>query len=163
MTSTPTTRQTCSARQWVWSLWSWGWNRADTETFASLTAGMGLSAAVGANPLLMVVVVVAAARAFHKARCGGDYTELVDGGFKGAVGSGATMAAIALSTSAGGPAGVALLVGITAGIVANSATKKREPDRNRPVRRHPSRRHGYRPHYRGGRRPAGRRWDEASA
>ena len=33
------------------------------------------------------------------------------------------MAAIALATSAGGPAGVALLVGITAGIVANSATK----------------------------------------
>ena len=100
-----------------------GWNRADTETFASLTASMGLPAAVGANPLLMVVVVVAAARAFHKARPGGEYTELVDGGFKGAVGSGATMAAIALATSAGGPAGVALLVGITAGIVANSATK----------------------------------------
>ena len=100
-----------------------GWNRADTGTFASLTASMGLSAAVGANPLLMVVVVVAAARAFHKARGGGEYAELVNGGFKGAVGSGATMAAVALATSAGGPAGVALLVGLTAGIVANSATK----------------------------------------
>ena len=100
-----------------------GWNRADTETFASLIAGMGLSAAVGANPLLMVVVVVATARAFHKARSVGEYTELVDGGFKGAVGSGATLAAIALATSAGGPAGAALLVGLTAGIVANSATK----------------------------------------
>ena len=97
-----------------------GWNRADTETFASLTASMGLPAAVGANPLLMVV---AAARAFHKARPDGEYTKLVDGGFKGAVGSGATMAAVALTTSAGGPAGVALLVGITAGIAANSATK----------------------------------------
>ena len=71
----------------------------------------------------MVVVVGAAARAFHKARPGGEYTELVDGGFKGAVGSGATMAAVALATSAGGPAGVALLVGLTAGIAANSATK----------------------------------------
>ena len=68
-------------------------------------------------------MVVAAARAFHKARPGGEYTELVDGGFKGAVGSGATLAAVALATSAGGPAGVALLVGLTAGIVANSATK----------------------------------------
>ena len=57
----------------------------------------------------MVVVVVAAARAFHRVRRGGEYTELVDGGFKGAVGSGATMAAVALATSAGGPAGVALL------------------------------------------------------
>ena len=100
-----------------------GWNRADTETFASLTASMGLSAAVGANPLLLVVVVVAAAKAFHKARPGGEYTELVDGGFKGAVGSGATLAAVALVGSAGGPAGVALLVGITTGIVASSATK----------------------------------------
>ena len=100
-----------------------GWNRADTETFASLTAGMGLSAAVGANPLLMVVVVVAAARAFHKARNGGEYTELVDGGFKGAVGSGRQWRRSRLTTSAGGPAGVALLIGITAGIVANSATK----------------------------------------
>ena len=33
------------------------------------------------------------------------------------------MAAIALTASAGGPAGVALLVGLTAGIVANTATK----------------------------------------
>ena len=95
------------------------WNRADTETFASLTASMGLSAAVGANPLLLVVVVVTAARTFHKARGGGEYAELVDGGFKGAVGSGATMAAVALTTSTGGPAGVALLVGLT----ANSARK----------------------------------------
>ena len=100
-----------------------GWNRADTETFTSLTAGMGLSAAAGANPLLMVVVVVATSRAFHKARSVGEYTELVDGGFKGSVGSGATLAAIALVGSAGGPAGAALLVGLTAGIVANSATK----------------------------------------
>ena len=100
-----------------------GWNRADTETFSKVAAGMGLSAAVGANPLLMVVVVATTARAFDKARIGGEYTELVDGGFKGAVSSGATLAAIALVGSAGGPAGVALLVGLTAGIVANSATK----------------------------------------
>ena len=99
-----------------------GWNRADTETFSHLTASMGLSAAVGANPLLMIVMVVAAARAFHKARHG-EYAELVDGGFKGAVGSGATLAAVALVSSAGGPAGVALLVGLTAGIAVNSATK----------------------------------------
>ena len=100
-----------------------GWNRADTETFAKIAASMGLSAAVAANPLLMVVVVVAAARAFHKARHGDEYDELVDGGFKGAVGSGATVAAVAVVSSAGGPAGAALLVGITAGVVANSATK----------------------------------------
>ena len=100
-----------------------GWNRADTETFSHLTASMGLSAAVSANPLLMIVMVVAAARAFHKARHGDEYAELVDGGFKGAVGSGATLAAVALVSSAGGPAGVALLVGLTAGIAVNSATK----------------------------------------
>ena len=132
-----------------------GWNRADTETFASLTAGMGLSAAVGANPLLLVSVVVAAARAFHKARCGDDHTELVDGGFKGAVGSGATMAAIALATSARGSGAPSRHHRRHRRQLRN---EEREPDRNRPIRRHPSRRHGYRPRNRGGRRPAGGRW-----
>ena len=134
-----------------------GSNRADTETFASLTAGMGLSAAVGANPLLLVVVVVAAARAFDKARSGGEYTELVDGGFKGAVGSGATLAAVALVRSAGGPPGVALLVGLTAGIVANSATKNVSLTAIARFVATRAAAHDYRPRHSGAHRPAGGR------
>ena len=58
------------------------WNRADTEDFSRLVGGMGVSAVMGANPLLLLVTVVALARAFHKAHHAGEYTELVDGHLK---------------------------------------------------------------------------------
>ena len=139
-----------------------GWNRADTETFASLTAAMGLSAAVGTNPLLMVVMVATAARALHKARSGGEYTELVDGGFKGAVGSGATMAAIAARDIGRRARGSRTPGRPHRWHRRQLRNEEREPDRNRPIRRHPSRRHGYRPRHRGGPRPAGGRWARRS-
>ena len=98
------------------------WNRADTETFAKLVGGMGLAAAISANPLLLLVTVVALARAFQKARVTGEYAEFVDGQFRGVAGSGAALAAIALVGVIGGPAGLALLVGLTVGILVNAAT-----------------------------------------
>ena len=100
------------------------WNRADTEGFAKLAGSMGLSSALAANPALLVVTVVALARAFQKARQTGDYAALVDGQVKGAIGTGSTLAAVSLVGVAGGPAGVALLAGLAAGILANQATKK---------------------------------------
>ena len=100
-----------------------GWNRADTETFARLAAGIGMSAAVSVNPLLMSVSVVALARAFHKANSSNEYTELAEGGLKGALTTGSSLGAVALVGVAGGPAGVAMLVGITAGVLAHAATK----------------------------------------
>ena len=100
------------------------WNRADTEGFAKLAGSMGVSSALAANPALLVVTVVALARAFQKARQTGDYAALVDGQVKGAIGTGSTLAAVSLVGVAGGPAGVALLAGLTAGILANQATKK---------------------------------------
>ena len=100
------------------------WNRADTEGFAKLAGSMGLSSALAANPALLVVTVVALARAFQKARQTGDYAGLVDGQVKGAIGTGSALAAVSLVGVAGGPVGVALLAGLTAGILANKATKK---------------------------------------
>ena len=100
-----------------------GWNKAETESFASLAAGMGMSAAVNANPLLLAVSVVAFGRAFHKANHADDYVELAEGGLKGAIGTGASLGTIALVGVAGGPAGVALLAGVTAGVLAHVATK----------------------------------------
>jgi len=100
-----------------------GWNNAETESFASLAAGMGMSATVSANPLLLAVSVVALGRAFHKANHAGEYLELAEGGLKGAFGTGASLGAIALVGVAGGPAGVALLAGVTAGVLAHVATK----------------------------------------
>ena len=100
------------------------WNRADTEAFAKLAGSMGVSSDLAANPALLVVTVVALARAFQKARQTGDYAALVDGQVKGAIGTGSTLAAVSLVGVAGGPAGVALLAGLTAGILVNQATKK---------------------------------------
>ena len=99
------------------------WNRADTETFSKLVGGMGLSAVLSANPLLLIITVVALARAFHKARMSGEYTEFVDGQFKGVAGAGATIGAVTLVGIAGGPWGVALIAGLVAGILANQAMK----------------------------------------
>jgi hypothetical protein len=98
------------------------WNRADTEDFARLTAGIAVSAACSTNPLLLIVAVVSAGRAFDNARRGDDYSELADGVFKGGTTAAATAAAIGVTTAAGGPAGVALLVGVTAGILATKTT-----------------------------------------
>ena len=99
------------------------WNRADTETFAKLAGGMGLSAVFSANPLLLILTVVAMARAFHVAHRSGEYTEFVDGQFKGVVGAGATIGAVTVVGIAGGPAGVALIAGLVTGILVNGAMK----------------------------------------
>ncbi len=99
------------------------WNRADTESFARLVGGMGVSALASTNPLLLIVTVVALARAFHKAHQTGEYAEFVDGQLKGAAGSGATLAAVTMVGTLGGPAGLALLVGMTTGVLAHKATE----------------------------------------
>ena len=97
------------------------WNNGDVEDFSKLVGGMGLSAAVGANPLLLIVTVVALARAFHTARKSGDWKEFTDGLAKGGICTGAVL----LTTSlVGGPAVVVLLTGICVGIAANRATAK---------------------------------------
>ena len=51
-------------------------NRADTEGFAKLAGSMGLSSALAANTALLVVTVVALARALQQARQTGDYAAL---------------------------------------------------------------------------------------
>ncbi len=97
------------------------WKQAETETFGQLVGEMGLDVALGANPLLLILTVVAFARAFHKARQSGEYKELADGTFRDSLGAGATIAAVAV---VGGPAIIALLVGIVTGVVVNKLTKK---------------------------------------
>ena len=100
------------------------WRRADTEEFARLTAGMGLSAAASLNPLLLLVVLVSAAQAFCKAKSRGEYAELADGAFRGAATSAASIGAITLVTAAGGTAGAGLLLGVAAGVLAHAATQR---------------------------------------
>ncbi|MDD9999768.1 MAG: hypothetical protein OXQ89_18670 [Rhodospirillaceae bacterium] len=100
------------------------WRNSDTESFAKLVGGMGVSAAMGTNPLLLIVTVVALANAFHKAHYGGEYAEFVDGHLKGGASAGATLVAASHVAAVGGPAGVALLAGLSAGILAHKATEK---------------------------------------
>lgn len=99
------------------------WNSADTETFTRLVGSMGLSAAVGANPLLLIVSVVALGRAFHKAHLTGEYAALTDGLFKGGLSSGAALAAVGLVGVAGGPAGVGLLASLVAGVLTQKVSQ----------------------------------------
>lgn len=55
--------------------------------------GMGLAAVAGANPLLLIVAVVALGRAFHNARQTGDYKEFTDGLARGGICTGAVLLA----------------------------------------------------------------------
>ncbi len=100
------------------------WNRADTERFSRIVGSLGLSGVISANPLLLIVAVVSLAKAFHKAQQTGEYAELVDGQFRGAMGTGATLAAVSLVAAAGGPVGVPLLAGLATGVLVNKATNR---------------------------------------
>ena len=99
------------------------WNNDDVEEFSGLVSGMGLSAVVSANPLMLVVTVVALARAFHIARKTGDWKEFTDGLIKGGICTGAVLL-VTSSSLVSGPAVVVLLTGICVGILANQATKR---------------------------------------
>ncbi|MDE0269270.1 MAG: hypothetical protein OXI96_09635 [Acidimicrobiaceae bacterium] len=99
------------------------WNRADTEQFAQVVASMGLPAAVGLNPLLLLVTAVAAAQSFNKARSSGDYSALADGAFRGGATSAASLGAVSALVAAGGPAGAGLLAGMAAGVLVHQTVK----------------------------------------
>ena len=102
---------------------AFAWSRSTTEKFSKIVGGMLIPALRG-NPILMIVTVVSLAKAFHKAHVSGEYTELLDGTVKGGISSGATMVAVAQVSALGGPAGLALLVGVSTGLLAAKATQK---------------------------------------
>ena len=93
------------------------WNRSDVEQFSRLVGGMGLAAALSANPMLLIVAVVCLAKAFSEARSEGRLGDVADGLACGTATSVTTLGAVALTSMAGGPAGLALLVGLVAGVV----------------------------------------------
>ena len=97
------------------------WNSDDVEQFAQIVGGMGLSAVVGANPLLLLVTVVALAKAYHTARKTGDWKEFADGLARGGLCTGAV---ILVTSMVGGPAVVVLLTGICVGVVAQQAAER---------------------------------------
>ena len=97
------------------------WNNDDVEEFSRIVGSLGLAAVVGANPLLLIVTVVALGRAFHTARRTGDWKEFTDGLARGGICTGAVLLATSMVS---GPAVVVLLTGICVGIVAQQASQK---------------------------------------
>ena len=94
------------------------WNSEDVEQFSQIVGSMGLAAVAGANPLLLIVTVVALGKAFHTARKTGDYKEFTDGLARGGICTGAVLLVTGMM---GGSAVVVLLTGICVGIVAQQA------------------------------------------
>ena len=97
------------------------WNRGDTESFSRMVGSMGMAAALSANPLLLVITVVAMARAFQRARLDGKYGDLLDGSARGAVVATLTIVTVAQVTTIGGPVGLSFLVSLVVGILASKA------------------------------------------
>ena len=98
------------------------WNRADTESFYRLVGSLGVAAALSANPLLLLLTLVALARGFNQSRRTGNLSEFVDGQARGGAVTGASFAAVWIVGFAGGPVGLALLVAVVAGIFAGRAS-----------------------------------------
>ena len=100
------------------------WSRAESEQFGRLAGGMGLTAALSANPLLLIIAITAFARAFQLARLEGRTGDAVDGLVRGAVTAATSLVAVSTVAALGGPAGLALLVGLIAGILASKAVSR---------------------------------------
>ena len=98
------------------------WNKGTTEEFSRLVASLGISAIVSDNPLLGIVALVTAAKAFRSAsKDEGDYEGVVDGLAKGGFGTGVFLATSSLIA---GPAWIGILSGLCVWAVVNRATSK---------------------------------------
>jgi hypothetical protein len=88
------------------------WSKTETEEFSRLTAGLGMSTLVSANPLLCVVTLVMLAKAFVEAKNKDEYQQAALGLLKGGLTSG-----LVLSTGAlvGGPVWIGLVAGLCVG------------------------------------------------
>ncbi len=100
------------------------WNKADSKEFARIVGGTGLAAVFNANLVLGVVMVAALAKAFAEGRADGAHEDAIKGVLQGTAGTGAAMAAVPLITAVGGPAGLALIVSLGAGIAASHLAGK---------------------------------------
>ena len=96
---------------------------ADLLSVSQGVLASGLS--VDLNAMLAKIVTIAAlARAFHVARREGRAGDAVDGLFRGAVTAATSLAVVSAVAALGGPAGLALLVGLIAGMLAAKAVSR---------------------------------------
>ena len=100
------------------------WNKADVRRFSEIVGSLGLTALVGANPLLVLVTIVGLAKCFHEARHGAGFKRIASGGGRGMVGTTALLGASRLMPA---PAWVTLMLGVVSYLVAAKLYDKAEP------------------------------------
>ena len=72
----------------------------------------------------MIVTVAAMALVFRKARLEGQYAEAVDGLARGKITAGGALVSATTVAAFGGPSGLALVVGLVAGVLASKAAAR---------------------------------------
>lgn len=100
------------------------WNKAELRRFSEIVASLGLSALVGANPILVMVTIVGLAKCFHEARHGAGFKRVLSGGGRGMAGTTALLGASRLMPA---PAWVTLMMGVVSYLVATRLYDKAEP------------------------------------
>lgn len=100
------------------------WDRAELRRFSEIVASLGLSALVGASPILVMVTIVGLAKCFHEARHGAGFKRVLSGGGRGVVG---TTALLGASRMMPAPAWVTLMLGVVSYLVATKLYDKAEP------------------------------------
>ena len=96
------------------------WSDGEAEDFARIATTTGLSAIAKRNPIVAVVTIAALAKALVEARDAAGYKGCVKECVKGV----APMAVVSLVVAAGGPASVALITNILAGIAVEHVASK---------------------------------------
>ena len=100
------------------------WNKADIRRFSEIVGSLGLSALVGANPLMVMVTIVGLAKCFHEARHGAGFKRILSGSGRGMVGTTALLGASRLMPA---PAWVTLMLGVVSYLVAAKLYDEAEP------------------------------------
>ena len=100
------------------------WNRADIRRFSEIVASLGLSALVGANPIMVMITIVGLAKCFHEARHGAGFKRVLSGTGRGMIGTTALLGASSLMPA---PAWVTVMLGVVSYLVAARLYDKAEP------------------------------------
>lgn len=100
------------------------WSDGESRDFARIVGSTGLAAVCGANPILAVVFVAAAAKAFTEAGKTGAYQESVKGLAEGVAVTAAPIAVVPVVVAAGGPVSIALVASLLASLTATHLAKK---------------------------------------
>ena len=100
------------------------WNKADIRRFSEVVGSLGLSALVGANPIMVMVTIIGLAKCFHESRHGAGFNRILSGGGRGMVGTTALLGASRLMPA---PAWMTVMLGVVSYLVAAKLYDKAEP------------------------------------